>query len=154
MLTHNEIVNAQLEKLIPEIAASKYGKYPLHQAEWLPVKTGTNPDGGPGFVKGPYDGPKTDYVFGTGPQGELYYHLLTQQSYVILYKRLRVAEPSAVCTCFSSKAREEIEEHAAVKDIMYYRAYASTPNDTQASKEDKEDLGEMIEDAVDSILGY
>jgi hypothetical protein len=114
---------------------------------------GTNPDGGPCYIKGPYDGPKTDYVFGSGPQGELYYHLMTQQSYVILYERLKAAEPTAECTCFSSiKVREEAKEHAAVSRILYYRARASIPDDVQARKDAEKRLGEMIEDAIDEII--
>jgi hypothetical protein len=146
MPTRNEITNTRLEKLIPEIAASKYGKYPMRQKQWLPVKTGINPDGGPCYIKGPDNGLKTDYVFGSGPQGELYYHLMTQQSYVILYKRLKAAEPTAVCTCFSSiEVREEAKDHAVVSRIIYYRAKASIPDDVQASKEAAKRFVDMVE---------
>ena len=136
MPTRDEIANARLEKLIPEIAASKYGKYPMHHKEWCHKKNARNPDGGPCFIKGPNEGIKQDYVFGSGPQGELYYHLMMQQSYVILYKRLKAAEPTTVCTCFSSiEVREEAKDHAEVSQIIYYRARVSIPDDAQAKKE-------------------
>jgi hypothetical protein len=94
-LTPDEILKAKLEKLVPEIPASKYGKYPMCGKQWLQA-TDTTPDGAPCSIPGPYSGPKTDYAFGGGANGEMYYHLLTRPAYVILCNRVTERNHSSV----------------------------------------------------------
>jgi hypothetical protein len=143
MSTPAEITNAKLEKIIPEIAASRYGKYPMHGIRWLHVTEDKNPDGENCYIKGPFVGPKTDYVFGPGTHGELYYHLLTKPSYVILANRLEKGVPKGIweicaffSSCFSSiEARQEAKDRAEVCNIIYMRAKASIPDDEQARRD-------------------
>jgi hypothetical protein len=140
MSTPDEIINAKLEKIIPEIAASRYGKYPMYGIRWLHVTEDKNPDGENCYIKGPDVGPKTDYVFGPGTHGEMYYHLLTKQSYVILCHRLQKTVPKGIweiCACISScfssiEGRQEARDRVEVCNIIYMRAKASIPDDQQA----------------------
>jgi hypothetical protein len=133
--TSDELINAKLEKLVPEIQASRYGKYPMCGKQWHNV-TDTNPDGELCYIKGPYSGPKTDYVFGGGTHGELYYHLLTKPAYVILCNRITKEQPSGMCGCFSNKdVRQEISDYEEVIKILSGRAQCSIPDDKRAIME-------------------
>lgn len=94
------LINELLQAHIPELRISRYGAYPMKQDTWLPINSGTS-TGEPAFI--PADSQvkyrddadynkeipiKKDYVFGTGPTGFGYYHLLTRQAYVILNTRI------------------------------------------------------------------
>jgi hypothetical protein len=147
-LTPDEILNAKLEKLVPEIQASKYGKYPMCGQQWLQA-TDTTPDGAPCSIPGPYSGPKTDYAFGGGANGEMYYHLLTRPAYVILCNRVTGEKPfvwsewicfGIFCGCFSTKLSDYHEVH----QILYSRAKSSVPNDQQSIQDVKEKLSQVV----------
>lgn len=131
----SEANNAKLEKVVPEIAASTYGKYPMNETEWLDLSA-TGPKGEPAHLAGPDVGPKRDYVFGRGPYGEAYYHLLTKQSYLILYSRVSNAQPVGCCSCFSSAAvRKDLSDYDDVRLILHARSVASIPSDKQAAED-------------------
>ena len=149
MSTPDEIKNAKLEKIIPEIAASKYGKYPMHGIRWPHVTEDFSPEGEPLYIKGPYQGDRTNYVFGPGTHGELYYHLLTKPSYVILCKRMEKSVPKGilgeVCDfvtsfCISREKLQARHDNVEVCNILYMRARASIPDDEEA-------LNGMLQDA-------
>jgi hypothetical protein len=136
-------VNKLLVAYFPELN-SPYGKWPLEvePCVWLdPLASRTpklpipkNAEGQPAFIPTKENaGFREDYVWGTGPRGRGYYHLLTQTSYKILLQRLgSVAVP---CSCFSSKARKAMEQKRMVHIIISNRANGSVPNDSSAAKE-------------------
>ena len=128
-------INTKLEMIVPEIAASKYGKYPMHGIRWLPL-TDFSPEGKPIFQKEPNVGPKTDYVYGTAAYGQAYYHLLTKPAYTILYNRVMKDAPSRICPCcLSVEARQYMKDYDEVLEILLFRAKASIPDDAQAAKD-------------------
>jgi len=97
-------MNEWLHSFLPEVRNSQFGEYPMKQQSWIWLNTTvTGSDGvtNPAFIpttinvkfredanyneKVPL---KRDYVFGTGPKGFGYYHLLTRQAWVILNSRV------------------------------------------------------------------
>tara|TARA_B100001142_G_C14137585_1_gene579352 strand:+ start:407 stop:889 length:483 start_codon:yes stop_codon:yes gene_type:complete len=99
---------------------------------------GKTADGKPLFIQG--DGKeepvrKVDYVYGAGPFGWGYYHLLTRNSYGILFPRLQSSMP-VVCCCFGTKdARSQHSDHEDVTLIVYNRSVATIPDDRQAARD-------------------
>ena len=75
-----------------------------------------------------------DYAHGAGKRGWGYYHLLTRESYVILYSRLTQEMPG-VCCAVTPAQYKEVSAWDDVKQICYNRSVASRPDDAQA-KED------------------
>mmetsp|Transcript_28013 Transcript_28013/g.44054 ORF Transcript_28013/g.44054 Transcript_28013/m.44054 type:complete len:180 (-) Transcript_28013:1213-1752(-) len=134
-------VNAKMARVASELT-SPYAKYPLSaqtgRSMWV------NPSGGRTakdelcFIAGQgKDEPmkKPDYVYGPGTMGYGYYHLLTRDSYKILYVRLQSAAPVACCSCFNKEATRAIDEHDEVTRICYNRSVATIPDDIQAAKD-------------------
>eukprot|EP00957_Ditylum_brightwellii_P098248 7485668-Ditylum_brightwellii.AAC.1 len=80
---------------------------------------------------------RADYVYGAGPLGFGHYHLLTRESYVILYNRLANEAPIPCCAC-TKMARQELSEHDDARIICYNRSVASIPDDAQGAKEAEE----------------
>ena len=87
-------------------------------------------------VKGVTNQPmKEHYVYGAGTLGWGYYHLLTRDSYNILYVRLSNTIPYMCCSCFNKEATRAIDEHDQITRICYNRSVASIPDDFQAAKD-------------------
>ena len=87
-----EKINKSMKILLPETAGCKFADYPMTGSVW---KTGKDkaPGGGYCFIrtedKMPVDeGFKTGYVWGSGPFGYGYYHLLTKAAHITLYNRI------------------------------------------------------------------
>ena len=136
-----EAINAKLEKLVPEIAASKYGKYPMQGSRWLAFDE-LDPDGKPTYLKEPDVGAKTNYAYSNGA----YYHLLTKAAYRVLYNRLMSSAPSGLCSCFSSvEARQELNDYDKILQILFNRTKASIPDDAQAAKDAITDARNLAE---------
>ena len=135
ILISHEAMNAKLELIVPEIAASKYGKYPMQETRWLQLTELTS-EGNPTFLKGPNAGPKTDYAYGLAPYGEAYYHLLTKPAYTALFNRIMKEAPSSLCPCFlSNENRKSIKDHEDVLEVLLFRSRASIPDDKQAAQD-------------------
>eukprot|EP00566_Odontella_aurita_P029146 CAMPEP_0113554036 /NCGR_PEP_ID=MMETSP0015_2-20120614/15931_1 /TAXON_ID=2838 /ORGANISM="Odontella" /LENGTH=151 /DNA_ID=CAMNT_0000455143 /DNA_START=206 /DNA_END=661 /DNA_ORIENTATION=+ /assembly_acc=CAM_ASM_000160 len=123
-------INAKMAEVCPELSSS-YAYFPLHISSWLgPSRMG--PNGEVGFVKevvrtAPS---RPDYVHGTGPNGVGYYHLLTRDSYKILYNRLNNEAPMTGCFC-SSAARKKLSDIEDVKKLLYDRFISSAPNEVK-----------------------
>jgi hypothetical protein len=135
----DSIINAKLKRVIPELAASNYGDYPLTGTRWLdPAEK--SPKGEPGFVTNTsgHDGLHQPllphYVYGAGRCGRGYYHLLTRAAYVNLAARTANEAPSGCCAC-NKEAREHADAYDDARRIMYNRSVASIPNDVQAAKD-------------------
>eukprot|EP01083_Nonionella_stella_P263765 895622_1 len=103
-----EDVNALFRSYIPEMKLSKFGVFPMKESSWLDLDNKTE-SGQPAFIAHSIQmvngkeipvthredcnynetvPVKTDYVFGTGPKGYGYYHLLTRHAYGILLQRI------------------------------------------------------------------
>lgn len=120
-------------KFAPELA-SVYAKYPLSCSAWMSPDA-KGPSGAACFVSAPRGSPlKTDYVHGPGPKGFGYYHLLTRDSYVILYARLTNDMPGCCCDCRPT-VRQEVSDWDDVKTTVYNRSVATKPDDVQAKKD-------------------
>lgn len=121
-------INAKMARVCPELS-SPYAAYPLLITEWLgPSRTGSN--GEIGFIQEvSRNAPsKPDYVHGPGPNGVGYYHLLTRDSYRILYNRLNNEAPDTGCFC-SGSAQKNMVGVEDVKKILYNRSVATIPKE-------------------------
>lgn len=120
-------------KVCPELT-SEYAKYPMSRDAWL-SPDGTGPNSAPAFIQQAQDvGPKPNYVYGPGPKNLGYYHILTRESYKILYARLRNEMPISCC-CFGTSTRDEVDAWDTTKTIVYNRSIASKPDDQLGAKE-------------------
>lgn len=131
-----EDINIKLARAVPELA-SEYAKHPLTRQFWLEASTKT--DEITGFIPHPKDPnfPNTaalreHYVWGPGPKGYGYYHLLTRSSYKILNARLSHQSAVGCCCLPQSDNQADLGE---VKTIVYNRSIASRPDDMLAYKE-------------------
>lgn len=127
-MSPDDEMNAKLVKFLPELASS-YGKYPLQYNRWLsPGERG--PNGEPCFIRVPKDGGvKNNYVWGKGPNGQGYYHLLTKAAYDNLYVNIINMPPSSCCCVCSAAARKEMDEWEDVKKLIYSRSVSPSPDD-------------------------
>lgn len=118
-----EETNALMAKYAPELA-SEYSRYPLNNGRsWLKV-TETTPKGEPCYISSTDTGIKLHYVYGPGPKGFGYYHLMTRESYVALYARMTQESPVPFCCMFffSKKDRKEYEDYDMVQTLVYARS--------------------------------
>lgn len=122
--------NADMIRIAPELD-SVYGRYPIRFKNWLDPSSSTD-KGEPCFIASPDIGVKQNYVYGRGPLGNGYYHLLTKPAYVNLYGRLQSSAPSPGCCCFGGN---DYQTYQGVKDVMYNRYVGSIPDDVQAKKD-------------------
>jgi hypothetical protein len=107
----------------------------MKETRWLQL-TELTPEGKPTFLKEPYVGPKTDYVYGTVLYGQAYYHLLTKSAYTMLFNRVQKEEPLSLCPCFLSvEARQNLNDYDSVLEILLFRSRASIPDDAQAARD-------------------
>lgn len=120
-------INAILKKLLPELD-SKYATYPMTYTKWYTLGE-KGPKGEPMWMKSTVDaGVKQDYVYGRGPGGPAYYHLLTRNAYINLYTRISNECPIACCAC-SAPQRKAMDEWDSVKRIIHARHVSDVPND-------------------------
>ena len=130
-----EDINDILPRVAPELA-SKYAKHPLAREMWLDASVKT--DEFVAFIPHPKDpnfpepAMKEDYVWGPGPMGYGYYHLLTRASYKVLHARLSNKSSVGCCCVPQSREQSNLDE---VKTIVYNRSIASRPDDLLAYKE-------------------
>jgi hypothetical protein len=129
-------MNAMMVNFAPELA-SEYAEYPTPLKYWLKA-TDTDPKGEPCFIAAPKDGQmklKPNYVFGPGPKGFGYYHLLTRASYLALYARMTHENPVSCCS-FNKAAREKYSDFDDVKRLVFARSRSSKPDDGNTSRYD------------------
>jgi hypothetical protein len=123
-------MNAKMVYFAPELA-SEYAEYPMSLKFWLQA-TDTDPKGEPCYIAAPPQGGqvklKPNYVFGPGPRGFGYYHLLTRSSYRALYARMTHENPVSCCS-FSKAARDEYYNFDDVKRIVFARSRSRKPDD-------------------------
>ncbi|CAB9500074.1 expressed unknown protein [Seminavis robusta] len=134
MADKNAKINAKMARVCPELA-SEYARYPLQMKSWVsPDAMGPNKN--PCWISAPRGTTerKDDYAFGAGKKGWGYYHLLTRDSYTILYARLTNEMPGCCCA-FSAEARRQMSDWDDVKTIVYNRSVATIPDDAQAKKD-------------------
>ncbi|CAJ1936405.1 unnamed protein product [Cylindrotheca closterium] len=128
----NEEINAILKKIMPE-CDSEYARYPMAYPRWLKLGE-KGPKGEPTWIKSDQNaGIKKDYVYGRGPGGPAYYHLLTTNAYVNLYTKVSNARPGGCCA-FSAEAREKVDEWDCANRILHARHVSKIPNDGEAAK--------------------
>ncbi len=132
--------NEILRRVVPELA-SEYAQYPMKRKVWLDPSA-TIDNGDPAFIPHKKDVDaftppmKQDYIWGTGPRGFGYYHLLTRDAYVSLNATLRNASQPSQCTaCCSSGASQQYSDYEETKTIVYNRSVASRPDDFLAQEE-------------------
>jgi hypothetical protein len=122
-------LNELMSACIPEVRDSQFGDYPMKQHSWMLLNTGIGEN--PAFIashlqvkyredanyneKVPM---KRDYVFGTGPKGFGYYHLLTRQAWVLLNSRIVVAKSSKSSYKSWTKGRSDQFMSAQDKSVM------------------------------------
>jgi hypothetical protein len=130
------VKNTKMAKVAPELQC-EYARYPMHHLRWLKVNEKEGPNGEPLFIPClPQDaGQKRNYVFGPGPKGFGYYHLLTRSSYLALYARLTHESPVFCCFAFGKKAKQAYADYDEVKRLVYFRSRSRSPDDDQASRE-------------------
>lgn len=127
-----EKTNAQMRSTCDELL-SEYATYPMRRERWL-SSDDIGPNDEPGYLAGPDVGPKPNYVYGdVGPNGNGYYHILTQHSYCVLYARLANEAPFSCC-CFGSP-RNVVDAWDTTTRILYNRSLASKPDDVLAARE-------------------
>lgn len=130
-------MNAKMVNYAPELA-SEYAEYPMHRKYWLKA-TDTDPKGEPCFIAAPEGGKqlklKPNYVFGPGPRGFGYYHLLIRASYLALHARMTHENPVSCCS-FSKAAREEYFDFDDVKRLVFARSRSRKPDDGNTSSYD------------------
>ena len=123
-------MNAKMANLVPELD-SEYARFPMRRSRWLDVAEVTSKNE-PCFVASAKDvGLKKNYIWGPGPKGFGYYHLLTRASYISLYARLTYECPVSCCS-FSRAARKKYAEWDEVKRLVYFRSRAVRPDDGRA----------------------
>ena len=141
---HNEDVYSEVNRELCRVApvlASPHARYPLHKKNrWLqPFETTV--DGKPAFIptkEFPHslielDTDLPDYVWGYGPLGKGYYHLLTREAYKNLFDYMNIAEFGGLSfflkvmntPCYRRKSRELHE----IKAIIHNRCCSKTPED-------------------------
>eukprot|EP00980_Cylindrotheca_fusiformis_P006624 scaffold1390_cov138-Cylindrotheca_fusiformis.AAC.27 len=129
----NEELNAIMRKFLPELD-SKYATYPMAYPKWYTLGE-KGPNGEPMWIQSKTNvGVKKDYVYGRGPGGPAYYHLLTQNAYVNLYSRIANEAPVACCAC-SAAQRKEMDEWDSVRRIVHARHVSNVPNDQIAKQQ-------------------
>lgn len=131
-------LNAKMVALCPELS-SRFATYPLKGKEWLSPKAQVNQKHYAFTISPKNQGPRPHYVYGKGPYGPGYYHLLTRQAYTALYQRLtqelRPTTKTCSCLCSTAEDRKAYEDWDDVKSICYNRSVATIPDDEQARKD-------------------
>jgi hypothetical protein len=126
--------NAKMVKFCPELE-SEYARYPMSHRKWLDLKA-TTANGEKAFLKEPNNKNnivKLDYVYGPGPLGRGYYHIMTRPAYVILYHRLLSQAPPGCCCALDQDSRNNYDQWDDVKRIVRARSVATQPDDQVAA---------------------
>lgn len=128
-----EDINSILIKLLPE-CDSEYARYPMKYSKWLGLGE-KDPMGKPAWIKRSWNqGVIKDYVYGRGPGGPAYYHLLTKIAYTNLYTRICNECPVACCS-LNKQTRKSYDEWQRAKRIIHARYSSSKPNDQVAANQ-------------------
>lgn len=131
-------VNAKMVRFCPELD-SVYARYPMSHKQWLDLKEKSS-SGEKAFIKSTTNqGFKKNYVFGRGPFGEGYYHIMTKHAYVNLYHRLMSEAPMGGCCACSKEAKQTYDQWDDVKRIVHARSVASRPDDLVARRDQEND---------------
>lgn len=154
-------LNKSMKILLPETNGCTYADYPMTGNKWLTGKDKA-PEGGYCFIKTDDQMPgatgfKTGYVWGSGPFGFGYYHLLTKQAHITLYHRINNRKVftgaskggggcgGSICRCFfgsgSSPDPDAIptrlpdipaDHMEELRRLFHARSVATAANDAQA----------------------
>lgn len=122
-------MQAKIVRYVPELD-SIHVAYPMQHDSWLPPNSKA-PDGAPGFVAGPNNGRKKDYVYGRGMNGPGYYHVLTKPAHVAAYEKFMNEAPA---TCCSGRSSSELADWDEVRLVLHARTRAGRANDAAAKK--------------------
>ena len=147
-------INAAMKVYLPETAGCTYADYPMRHARWLQPKEKVPDTGQPCFIKTDNAFPgtiKTAYVWGPGPHGFGYYHLLTKAAHVTLYTRIinrRVflgpnsSGGGCCCACLGeTDPQSQMPRDVKADDIddlrlmFHARSVAKVPNDGVAAQD-------------------
>mmetsp|Transcript_15807 Transcript_15807/g.34633 ORF Transcript_15807/g.34633 Transcript_15807/m.34633 type:complete len:174 (+) Transcript_15807:69-590(+) len=127
---------ARLQRLLvhycPELKGPSYATYPLTADKWRQPNERLK-EGSPYlFQAAPHNvlGPKHDHVWGKGPFGIGYYHLLTKQPYTILYTKHMNTAPNTCCT--GTSGRQAKDEWDDVRIILFQRMNSTRRNEVVA----------------------
>mmetsp|Transcript_5228 Transcript_5228/g.14676 ORF Transcript_5228/g.14676 Transcript_5228/m.14676 type:complete len:224 (+) Transcript_5228:23-694(+) len=125
--------NARLQRVLvkycPELEGSSYATYPLTADKWM--QPNEQFQGQYLFQASPHNvGPKRDHVWGKGPFGIGYYHLLTKQPYTILYTKHMNTAPNTCCT--GTSGRQAKDEWDDVRIILFQRMNSTRRNEVVA----------------------
>ena len=128
-----EEINAIMVKFLPE-CDSDYARYPMKHSRWLTLGE-KDPSGKPAWMKKDFNqGVIKDYVYGRGPGGPAYYHILTKNAYINLYGRITHECPVACCA-LTKEARIAQDEWDSVRRIIHARHLSNVPDDQVAVKQ-------------------
>ncbi len=148
-------INQSMKVLLPETNGCSYADFPMTGKKWLSGKDKA-PEGGYCFLRTeatmPKDpGFKQGYVWGSGPFGFGYYHILTKEAHITLYHRIQnrrvfTGESSSggFCSCCFGSSPEDpdgiptslpeipADDLDNLRRLFHARSVATKPNDVQA----------------------
>eukprot|EP00545_Synedropsis_sp_CCMP1620_P014548 CAMPEP_0119013640 /NCGR_PEP_ID=MMETSP1176-20130426/8652_1 /TAXON_ID=265551 /ORGANISM="Synedropsis recta cf, Strain CCMP1620" /LENGTH=136 /DNA_ID=CAMNT_0006966745 /DNA_START=56 /DNA_END=466 /DNA_ORIENTATION=- len=129
-------MDVKMKNSAPELE-SKYARFPMKSERWR--ATDEVIDGQPCFIPQAYKGVKNNYIWGNRRAGKGFYHLVTRESYGILFDRLTDEIPYGGClSCWmDDKTGKQMVDLIEVRELVLHRSKASIPDDDVAKKEAK-----------------